>query len=216
LETGLRAVPRPNPLTLLWRWRYEAALLAGVPLAVWGGLRAVGVAATLLVAAALIATGLLWPPARRWLAARAWCVITPHRVRTACAEARIHSRRGKIPVVLLTTRQPFGERVHLWLRAGTCAEDVETARQVFRAACWATDVRVGGSARHAHLVFVDVVRADTDPDPVTARMLRHAPPAEGAPPHGRRSYRRLPGPLADPPARGEPQPEDPPHPLAAP
>jgi hypothetical protein len=106
-------------------------------------------ARALAVGAGLIAAAALWPPARQQLIARAWCIITPHRVRTGCAEAWIHSRRGKLPMVLLTTQQPFGERVHLWCRAGTSALDFESARPTLISACWARDIQVTVSLRHA-------------------------------------------------------------------
>ena len=103
-------------------------------------------------------TALLYAPTRRYLVARAWCIITPHRVRVGCAQAWIHSRRGKIPVVLLTTRQPFGERVHIWCRAGTSAIDFTSALLLLTAACWARDIRVSGNERFAQLMTVDVIR----------------------------------------------------------
>ena len=77
-----------------------------VALVVLGGIPVM--LATLGALLVLIGAALAWPPARRHLIARAWCVITPHRVRVGCAQAWIHSRRGKIPIVLLTTRQPLG------------------------------------------------------------------------------------------------------------
>jgi hypothetical protein len=40
--------------------------------------------------------------------------LKAHRVRVGCAEAMIYSSRGKIPIVLWTAHQHFGERVLLW------------------------------------------------------------------------------------------------------
>ena len=85
--------------------------------------------------AVLVSAALIWAPARRLLLARAWCIITPHRVRVGCAQASIHSRRGKIPIVLLTTRQPFGERVRLRCRAGTSAIDFTSAQPLLSPSC---------------------------------------------------------------------------------
>ena len=56
-----------------------------------------------------MAAALTWPPSRRRFTARAWCVITPHRVRTGCAQAWIHTRDGHLPVVLYTVPAGFGE-----------------------------------------------------------------------------------------------------------
>ena len=100
----------------------------------------------------------LWPPGRRLLVTRAWCVITPHRLRTGCANAWINSRYGRLPIILLTTAQPFGERVLLWCVAGVSAEDLVAAREALIAACWAADIKVNRSDRHRQLVIVDVIR----------------------------------------------------------
>lgn len=158
LAATLGSVARPNPLVLAWRWRYELMLATGMP---FGAILLAGILGAtwaLAVSGALIAVLALWPPARHRLVAWAWCVITPHRVRTGCAEAWIHSRQGRLPAVLLTTRQPFGERVHLWCRPGTSVQDFVSARAVLIAACWAQDIRVTCSLRHAQLVTLDVVR----------------------------------------------------------
>jgi hypothetical protein len=96
--------------------------------------------------------------ARKFVVARAWCIITPHRIRTGCAQAWILSRSGKIPVVLLTTRQPFGESLLLWCPAGTSADDLMAASEMLAAACWASEVRVRSDPRYAHLVTVEVIR----------------------------------------------------------
>ena len=147
LQYALGTVAPPNPLVLCWRWRYELILGIGLPVAliVLGGIPVM--LATLAALTVLAGAALLWAPARRHLIARAWCIITPHRVRVGCAQAWIHSRCGKIPIVLLTTRQPFGERVHLWCRAGTSAIDFTSARLLLMTACWARDIRVTGNER---------------------------------------------------------------------
>jgi hypothetical protein len=59
---------------------------------------------------------------------------------------------------LYTTRAPFGERVALWCRAGITAGDLQAARDVLRAACWARDVRVVPCPRYADIVVLEVVR----------------------------------------------------------
>jgi predicted PhzF superfamily epimerase YddE/YHI9 len=81
----------------------------------------------------------------------------PHRVRVGCAQAWIHSRNGKIPIVLLTRPQPAGERVYLWCRAGTSTADFTSARGLLSAACWADDVYATRHPRYAHLVMLDVI-----------------------------------------------------------
>jgi hypothetical protein len=42
--------------------------------------------------------------------------------------------------------------------AGTSAEDLQSARALLRAACWAADVRIIPGQPHSHLVTIDVIR----------------------------------------------------------
>jgi hypothetical protein len=102
---------------------------------------------------------LCWPPARRWSITRAWCVITPHRIRVGCVNAWVQTRGGRLPIILATAPTDYGEQVRLWLRAGLTTADLYAAREVLAAACWAMEVRVVPSARHAHLATLEVVRA---------------------------------------------------------
>ena len=115
----------------------------------------------------LLAVTAAFPAGRQFLVARAWCILTPHRVRVGCAQAWIHSRDGKIPAIIRTRHCPFGERVHLWCRAGISAEDLYLARELLAAACWAEDIRVLRHPGYAHLVALDVIRwshLDAPPD----------------------------------------------------
>jgi hypothetical protein len=195
LQYAFGTVARANPIVAAWRWRYEIAAAAGLA-AAWIGLGTVaGAAITVGLVTALISTAVHWPRGRRFLTAHAWRIVTPHRVRAGCAQAWIHSRDGKIPAVLLTTRQPFGERVYLWCRAGTSVEDLASARGLLAAACWADDIQVARSPRYAHLVTLDVIRrrrpggqaGPERPGPVSAAGIPLAipPPREPAD-HGAR------------------------------
>lgn len=190
LQTALSTVPRPNPIVIAWRWRYELALTALLPL----GLAALANAAGTIVAATglSVLAGLLtlWPTARRLLMTQTWRVITPHRIRTACTQAWIHSRAGKIPIILLTTAEPFGERVLVWCRAGTSIEDFESARGQLAAACWAHEAALTRSKRFAQLVTIDVIRRaapcqpekrDHSPDQSTALRNGQNPQPGAAP-----------------------------------
>jgi hypothetical protein len=184
LELGLGTVARANPIVAAWRWRYELLATAGLG-ATWIALgTATASAVTAGLAIALAATAAM-PAGRRFLVDRAWCVVTPHRVRVGCAQAWIHSRSGKIPAVLFTMRQPFGERVYLWCRAGTSAGDLSSARELLAAACWADDVRVSRSPRHAHVVTLDVIRRGqpgTAAGPGPADLVTAVTPALPVPP----------------------------------
>ena len=171
IESALRP-GRPNLLVVIWRWRWELALALGLPaaaIAIARGLGIVWLLATIIAAVVIFG---LWPAGRRLLIKRAWCVITPHRLRTGCAHSWIQSRSGKLPIILFTSPQPFGERVLLWCVAGVTAEDLIAAKDLLIAACWASDMRISRSERHAHLVIVDVIRhrQASPPDPETERM----------------------------------------------
>lgn len=161
VETAISTAAKPNLLARLWHWRYEAGLAAGAAFAavsIGVTLGAAWLAATAALTAAAGVAAMTWPPSRQRLIARAWCVITPHRIRAGCTHAWIQTRDGRLPVVLYTTRAEFGERVWLWCRAGITAGDLVAARDVLRAACWASDVRVVLNDRRSHIVVLEVVR----------------------------------------------------------
>jgi hypothetical protein len=161
VETAISTVPRPGLAGRIWHWRYELALIAGLPLAAIVIGYTIGLAWLIAVAATAVAIGvaaLVWPPSRHRVIARAWCVITPHRIRTGCTHAWVQTRDGRLPVVLYTTPADFGERVMLWCRAGITAGDLHAARDILRTACWASDVRVIVNDRRSHIVVLEVIR----------------------------------------------------------
>jgi hypothetical protein len=158
LERAMVPLARPNPVVLAWRWRYELGAVAVLVAAVLLAAPRVGPLRTALLLAWPVAAVLAFPAVRRFAVRRLWCVLTPHRVRTGCAHAWIHSRTGKIPAVLWTAAVPAGERVTLWLRPGTTAEDLEAARDLLATACWARRVEVQRHPRRAQLAALVVVR----------------------------------------------------------
>jgi hypothetical protein len=154
---------RPGIFSLAWRWRYELAGLAGAGAGTAVVISAAGVAGLAgAIAAACLLAGLItaWPPARQLTLARFWCIVTPHRIRAGCTQAWVQSRTGKIPIVLLTRAQPFGERVWLWCRAGTCPQDLISAREQLAVACWARGIRVMPGRRYRQIAIVDVIRRE--------------------------------------------------------
>lgn len=160
LQAALTPVVRPNVFVIFWRWRYELGLLAGLLMASVVLAQAVGTVWAVVIMVAIIHVIFLWPPARRLVIAEAWCVITPHRIRTACVQGWIHSRHGKIPVILLTSRQPWGESVLLLCRAGTTPRDFFAVRSLLATACWARDVGVSPHENHAQFVTLHVIRRE--------------------------------------------------------
>ena len=161
---GLVRFPRPNPVLVGWRWRYE--LLLGAALAagwVWAG--PLWTVQSVLAVGTVVASV---PELRRRAARRAWCVVTPHRVRTACKHAWIHSRTGRIPAVLWTRPVGEGEQLLLWCRPGTTADDLAAAGATLATTCWARGVRVQPHSTRAQLVLLTVVRRQSDRPPDTA------------------------------------------------
>lgn len=147
-------VAPPNPFVVVWRWRYEAALLIGGPFFVsWVGWQYVVTVASLL--AALVSVS---PLACRYARARLMCVVTPHRVRAACAEALVVTRKGKLPMVLWTKPTRDGERLWLYCRPGITPADLAEAESVITVACWARSIRTGTSERSQAFVWLDIVR----------------------------------------------------------
>jgi hypothetical protein len=160
LLAGLRPVRRPNPVVLLWRWRWELMLGVGLPAALVKIGTQFGWAWPLAVLGVVGGTFTSSPPARQWLIAHVRCIITAHRIRTGCAQAWIQTRYGKLPIILLTTPKPHGERSYIWCPAGISLEDFEAGRDLLRSACWASDVKVMSSSRYSHIVIVDIIRYD--------------------------------------------------------
>ena len=56
---------------------------------------------------------------------RAWCVLSRHRIQRVFYETRMHTRSGRLPLVLRIRPTEVGERALIWCRAGICFEDFE-------------------------------------------------------------------------------------------
>jgi hypothetical protein len=167
----------------IWRFRTELAVLVIATACAWK--LAVTVTAAwmviILVAMAVLALALPWT--RRFIIGRAWCVLSRHRIQRVCFETRMHTRSGRLPLVLRITPTQVGERALIWCRAGICAEDFEAHAAEIAAACLARQARIEGSKRWAQLVHVDIVRRDTlAPHYVISSGLADRPPAGRAAP----------------------------------
>ena len=88
-------------------------------------------------------------------------VLARHRLQRLCYEARLHTRSGRLPLVLWTRPTKVGERLFVWCRAGISAEDFEQHTGELRAACYARDARVTRNSRWSQLVTIDIIRRDT-------------------------------------------------------
>jgi hypothetical protein len=146
---------------VLWRFRTELTVLTTGTAGMWELAKSVTTAWLTVI---LIMTGTavtVVPQARRYITRRAWCVLSRHRIQKVCFETRMHTRSGRLPLVLRIRPTKVGERALIWCRAGICAADFEAHTPEIAAACYARQARVEGNKRWAQLVTVDVVRRDT-------------------------------------------------------
>ena len=143
------------------RWRTELALLTSSLAALWRLATLITLTWAAVVLAALVLVLLTVPVSRRFTVRHFWCVVTRHRVQRLCYEARLHTRSGRLPLILWTRPTKVGERIHVLCRAGICAEDFENHIGELRAACGARDARVTRNTRWSQLVTIDIIRHDT-------------------------------------------------------
>jgi hypothetical protein len=161
----------------LFRFRTELATLTGITAGGWELARAVTLtwAVVILTVTATVVAALPWT--RRFVIRRAWCVLSRHRIQKVCYETRMHTRSGRLPLVLRICPTQVGERALIWCRAGICKADFEAHAEEIAAASYARQARIGGSKRWAQLVQVDIVRRDTlAPHQVISSGLPGAPP----------------------------------------
>jgi len=145
----------------LWRFRTEAAVITTATGAFLALHRALSLTLAAVVLAAVIAMLLLVPWSRRFVTRRAWCVLSRHRIQRVFYETRMHTRSGRLSLVLRIHPTEVGERALIWCRAGICFEDLEAHTGEIAAACYAREARVEKSRRRAQLVVVNIVRRDT-------------------------------------------------------
>jgi hypothetical protein len=146
---------------VLWRFRTESTVLLATAAATWRLALAVGIPWALISLAAVLAVAFTTPPIRRFIIRRVWCVISRHRLQKVFFETRMHTRSGRLSLVLRIHPTQVGERALIWCRAGICFEDFEAHTGEIAAACYAREARVERSKRWAQLVQVNIVRRDT-------------------------------------------------------
>lgn len=193
LHQAIMPPARPNPVLMVWRWRYELTLLAGLSLTLVALVEFLGPNGTMLLAviagSAVLTMLIAWPAARHRLNARAWCILTPHRLRTGCVQARIYTRCGRLPAILWCAPKEYGEQVLIWCPAGVTAGDFLTARQILAAACYASKIEVVTHPRYRHIVILGVIRyqpsdlqSPDDSATQLGRAARRVPPLFNQPP----------------------------------
>jgi hypothetical protein len=144
-----------------WRWRTELTVLTTTLAALWRLALLITLLWAAVTLAGLVLVLALVPVTRRFITRRFWCVLARHRLQRLCYEARLHTRSGRLPLILWTRPTKVGERIHVLCRAGICAEDFEAHIGELRAACYARDARVTRNRRWSQLVTIDIIRRDT-------------------------------------------------------
>src|SRR5712691_9197873 len=144
-----------------WRWRTELAILTAITAALWRLTRDMTLTWAAVTLGVLVLAVLAVPGSRRFVTRRFWCVLARHRLQRLCYEARLHTRSGRLPLVLWTRPTKVGERTWVLCRAGICAEDFEAHIGELRAACYAREARVTRNRQWSQLVTIDIIRRDT-------------------------------------------------------
>jgi hypothetical protein len=164
----------------IFRFRTELAVIATATGAFLALHRAMALITATILLAVIIAALLIAPWSRRFITRRAWCVLSRHRIQRVFYETRMHTRSGRLSLVLRIHPTEVGERALIWCRAGICFEDFEAHMPEIAAACYARECRVEKSARRAQLVVVNIVRRDTlAARNVVASGLTHRVPRPG-------------------------------------
>ena len=133
-----------TPAGIAWRWRTELAIAAILTVVLWRLSSQITLIWAALILAAFIGVVLGVPHSRRFITRRFWCVLARHRLHRLCYEARLHTRFGRLPLILWIRPTQVGERA--W---------------VLRAACYARDAPVTRNRRWSYLVTIDIIRRDT-------------------------------------------------------
>jgi hypothetical protein len=150
-----------SPTGIAWRWRTELLVLSGLAVVFWRLDTWTNAIWAAVIIAAFAVVVLAVPHSRRFITRRFWCVLARHRLQRLCYEARLHTRNGRLPLILWTRPTKVGERTWVLCRAGICAEDFQAHIGELRAACYARDARVTRNTRWSQLVTIDIIRRDT-------------------------------------------------------
>jgi hypothetical protein len=150
-----------TPAGVAWRWRAELAIAVTLAAVLWRLSLLITLTWAGIVVASALNLALIVPHSRRFLTRRAWCILARHRIHRLCYEARLHTRAGRLPLVLWIRPTQVGERAWVLCRAGISAEDFQDRAEQLRAACYARDARATRNRRWSHLVTIDIIRRDT-------------------------------------------------------
>jgi hypothetical protein len=124
------------------------------------------------------------PYSRRFVVARVWCVLDRHRLRSCLRQTKIRTMNmdGSLPFMLWARPTKTGERIWLWIRAGSSGEDIEAALSYIAPACYAREARLHRVRKLTTLVAVEVIRRDPlgKPEPITSTLATFVGRVTGA------------------------------------
>jgi hypothetical protein len=146
---------------VIWRMRTELATLTTVTAGFVALIHVIAIVGAAVILATSTAVIMAVPHSRRFIIRRAWCVLSRHRMQRVFFETRMHTRSGRLSLVLRIHPTEVGERALIWCRAGICFQDFEAHTGEIAAACYAREARVERSKRWAQIVVVHIVRRDT-------------------------------------------------------
>lgn len=163
-------------LGMLIRWRAELVLAAlAVCVVVWLRAQTNTLVLWLAVGGTVVVVAVV-PFTRRFVVARFWCVLDRHRLRTCLRMAKIRTMNldGALPFMLWARPTKTGERVWLWTRAGSSAEDLENVLGYIAPACYARSARLHRVRSLSTLVAVELIRRDPldKPRPIASPLAR--------------------------------------------
>jgi hypothetical protein len=164
---------------IAWRWRTELVLL----FATVAGYVRLAAAITwlwaLITVAALITAALTVPYSRRYTIAHYWCLVSRHRLQRVCYETRMHTRAGRLPLIIWIRPTRVGERALILCRAGVCADDFDAYKAEIGSACFAREARVIRNKKWSHVVTIDIIRHDPlTADVIIASRIPHPTPVK--------------------------------------
>ena len=160
--SAVRPRRTPWPSTVIWRWRWEIAIVVGTLAVLWGGLLATG--AWMLVIAPVVVSALtLIQPCQRRLGRLGSAIAVQHRIRSGCSEAELYGPDGELPAVLWTRVLPHGERIYLWSPPSLTVNAFRAERERLAEACRTPSVRIEGHSKFTRIVILDVVRRGPTP-----------------------------------------------------
>jgi hypothetical protein len=165
LHPAVEHLPPARPagvMTRLWRLRSEIVVLVG---AVSLGLVAFSAHAWLGLG---LLTGLMAAPAtlkggRSRFRAHFGCIYSRHRMQRLFLDTPLHTRSGRIPLILWITPTTEGEKALVLCRTGICAESFEAFVGELAAACGAMTARVARHRKWSNLVTIEIVRRVSQP-----------------------------------------------------